>query len=98
MDGRDGSSPPQPKMDPVDSYNQESPSDSFSDAEKVEKKRGGWRAVTFILGTYIYFWFVNVVYFLVNFILDMSLISTTCHILFLSLDSENCILYMNFTL
>ncbi|CAN6933002.1 hypothetical protein Bca4012_100848 [Brassica carinata] len=50
MDGRDGSSPPQPKMDPVDSYNQESPSDSFSDAEKVEKKRGGWRAVTFILG------------------------------------------------
>ncbi|CAF2185098.1 hypothetical protein HID58_027121 [Brassica napus] len=50
MDGRDGSSPPQPKMDAVDSYNQESPSDSFSDAEKVEKKRGGWRAVTFILG------------------------------------------------
>ncbi|KAJ4884279.1 Protein NRT1/ PTR FAMILY 2.13 [Raphanus sativus] len=50
MDRRDGSSAPQPKMDVVDSHNRKSSSDSFSDAEKVEKKRGGWRAVTFILG------------------------------------------------
>ncbi|CAH8297704.1 unnamed protein product [Eruca vesicaria subsp. sativa] len=50
MDRRDGSSPPQPKTDAVDSTNRKSSPDSFSDAEKVEKKPGGWRAVTFILG------------------------------------------------
>ncbi|KAL0701331.1 hypothetical protein Bca4012_057453 [Brassica carinata] len=42
--------PPTPEMDVVSSYYPKSTSDSFSDGEKVEKKPGGWRAVTFILG------------------------------------------------
>ncbi|CAF2193271.1 BnaA07g28390D [Brassica napus] len=41
---------PSPEMHAVNSYNPKSTSDSFSDGEKVEKKPGGWRAVTFILG------------------------------------------------
>lgn len=39
------------EMDVVDSHNQKSsPPHSIVDAEKVEKKPGGWRAVSFILG------------------------------------------------
>ncbi|KAF3521594.1 hypothetical protein F2Q69_00051238 [Brassica cretica] len=41
---------PPPEMHAVNSYNPKSTSDSLSDGEKVEKKPGGWRAVTFILG------------------------------------------------
>ncbi|KAJ4874698.1 Protein NRT1/ PTR FAMILY 2.13 [Raphanus sativus] len=42
--------PPPQEIDVVNSYNLKSTSGSFSDGEKVEKKPGGWRAVTFILG------------------------------------------------
>ncbi|CAH8363844.1 unnamed protein product [Eruca vesicaria subsp. sativa] len=42
--------PPPPEMDVVNSYNRKSSSDSLSDGEKFEKKPGGWRAVSFILG------------------------------------------------
>ncbi|KAF8088262.1 hypothetical protein N665_0547s0012 [Sinapis alba] len=48
VDRKEGSSPQQQMMN--DSYNRKSSSDSFPDDEKVEKKPGGWRAVTFILG------------------------------------------------
>ncbi|KAL1213673.1 Protein NRT1/ PTR FAMILY 2.13 [Cardamine amara subsp. amara] len=60
-DIKDGSSsPPQPsgsfskssplEMGVVDPYNRKSSPESILDAEKVEKKPGGWRAITFILG------------------------------------------------
>lgn len=38
------------EMDVSDSHSQKSSPHSILDAEKVEKKPGGWRAVTFILG------------------------------------------------
>lgn len=59
-DRKDGSSLPRPagsfsksspsELDVVDPYNRKSSPESISDAEKVEKKPGGWRAITFILG------------------------------------------------
>lgn len=38
------------ELDVVDPYNRKSSPESILDAEKVEKKPGGWRAITFILG------------------------------------------------
>uniref|UniRef100_A0A1J3HGD7 Protein NRT1/ PTR FAMILY 2.13 n=1 Tax=Noccaea caerulescens TaxID=107243 RepID=A0A1J3HGD7_NOCCA len=43
------SPPPPPEMDVVDLHNRKSSPDSILDAEKVEKKHGGWRAISFIL-------------------------------------------------
>ncbi|EOA34903.1 hypothetical protein CARUB_v10019982mg [Capsella rubella] len=59
-DKNDGSSLPQPPgsfsksspsgLDVTDPYNRKSSPESSSDAKKVEKKPGGWRAISFILG------------------------------------------------
>ncbi|KFK41407.1 hypothetical protein AALP_AA2G126900 [Arabis alpina] len=60
-DGKDGSSLPQPsgnfsksslapqEMEIIDPYNRKNSPDSILDGEKVEKKPGGWRAISFIL-------------------------------------------------
>ncbi|KAG7586475.1 Proton-dependent oligopeptide transporter family [Arabidopsis thaliana x Arabidopsis arenosa] len=59
-DRKDGSSLPRPsgsfsksspsELNVVDQYNRKSSPESILGAEKVEKKPGGWRAVSFILG------------------------------------------------
>jgi len=43
------------ELDVVDPYKRISSPGSILDAEKVEKKPGGWRAVSFILGILILF-------------------------------------------
>nr|BAJ33974.1 unnamed protein product [Eutrema halophilum] len=44
------SSPPPPEVEAVDPYNRKISPDSMLGAEKVQKKPGGWSAITFILG------------------------------------------------
>lgn len=50
-------SPSRAEMDVVDPYNRKFSPDAVLDVKKVEKKPGGWRAVSFILGISFFFFF-----------------------------------------